>query len=102
MPAVCRSKIGTMMTTCQLARDRLHPLGGRARDRLREVEAVALLRLAEVERVEQLLEADDLRAALRRVANEPLGPRHIGRDSSVAWSWMMPMVKGELRYIVSV
>ena len=48
---------------------RLHAIRRRARNRLGEVEALALLRLAEVRRVEQLLEADDLRAARRRLAN---------------------------------
>ena len=41
-------------------------VGRRAGNRLGEVEALALLRLAEVGRVEQLLQADDLRAACAR------------------------------------
>ena len=62
----------------ELARNRLHPLGRRSGNRFCEVEAIALLRLAEIRRIEQLLEADDLRAALRRITNEPFRPRNIG------------------------
>ena len=57
----------------QLTRERLHRVRRRTGNRLGQVEAVALLRLAEVERVEQLLQADDLRAAPGRVPHEPLG-----------------------------
>ena len=57
----------------QLTRELLHRIRGRSGNRLCQVEAVALLRLAEVERVEQLLQADDLRAAPGRVPHEPLG-----------------------------
>ena len=62
----------------ELARNRLHPPGRRSGNRFREVEAIALLRLAEVRRVEQFLEADDLRAAPRRVTNEPFRSCDIG------------------------
>ena len=44
-------------------------------NRLGEVEALALLRFAEVRRVEELLEADDLRAARRGFANALDGRR---------------------------
>ena len=57
----------------QLAGELLHRVRRRPGNRFGEIEAVALLRLAEVERVEQLLQADDLRAASGRVPHEPLG-----------------------------
>ena len=64
-------------------------------NRLGEVEPLALLRLAEVRRVEQLLQADDLRAAAGGLADQPLRPaRGSPPASAVAWSWMMPMVNG--------
>src|SRR5690606_11686339 len=53
----------------QLFRQSQHPIRGRPGDRLRQVEPVGVRRLAEVGRVEELLETDDLRALLRRLAN---------------------------------
>ena len=54
-------------------------------NRLRQVEAVALLRLAEVRRVEQLLQADDLRAAARAASRTSRSARaHVRRASAVA------------------
>ncbi len=62
----------------KLARERLHGVGGRTGNRLGQVEALAVLRLAEVGRVEELLEADDLRAAFGGVANQRPGTPQIG------------------------
>ena len=45
-------------------------------------------------RVEQLLQADDLRAAAGGLADERFGARQVGAGSASAWSWMMPMVNG--------
>src|SRR5206468_13123962 len=61
----------------KLAREPLHQRDRRPGNILREVEAVVLLRLAEILRVKQLLQADDLRAALRCLADLLLGPREI-------------------------
>ena len=65
----------------KLARERLHGVGGRTGNRLGQVEALAVLRLAEVGRVEELLEADDLRAASGGVANQRPGTPQIGPGS---------------------
>ena len=48
-------------------------LGGGAGDRLGQVEQLGILFAAEVLRAEQLLQADDLRAAAGRLADAPLG-----------------------------
>ena len=47
-------------------------------NRLRQVEMLDLRRLGEVGRVEELLEADDLRALARRVANKLHRARDVG------------------------
>ena len=94
MPGACRSKIGTISTTASSspapACDRRGPGIGSARSKRSR-----MLRLAEIRSVEELLEADDLRAAGRGLAHEPLGPGDVGACIGAAWSWMMPTVNGE-------
>jgi hypothetical protein len=53
----------------ELPRHLLHPLDSRSGNRLGKIEALVLLGLAEVRRVEQLLKADDLRAAFGRLTD---------------------------------
>src|SRR5207248_3136821 len=64
----------------ELFRQRLHAVGGRSRDRLSDVEALELLRLREVRRVEELLEANDLRAARGGFAHTLFGGGDVRRD----------------------
>jgi hypothetical protein len=54
----------------ELPGERLEAVGDGPRHRLRQVEVLDARRLGEVRRVEQLLEADDLRAAARGLADE--------------------------------
>ena len=79
----------------ELLRERLHALGRRPRNRLGEIEALALsVDLAEVRRVEELLEADDLRAA--RAASRM--PRSASSIAVALFGetacWTSPIVKG--------
>ena len=57
----------------QFARELRERLGRRARDRLRQVEEPGVLLAAKILRAEQFLQADDLRAPARRLADAPDG-----------------------------
>ena len=57
----------------ELAREPLHALGDRPRNRLGEIEALRVGHFAEVRRVEELLQADDLRAARGGFTDPSLG-----------------------------
>src|ERR1700693_3007899 len=69
MPAPLPLEDGYDNYNLELPRHLPHPFDRRTRNRLGEIEALVLLGLAEVGRVEQLLKADDLRAALGRLAD---------------------------------
>jgi hypothetical protein len=82
MPAVCRSKSGTMTTTwSSRAIACMRSVVGPG-NWLRQVEAIALLRLAEVLGVKKLFQTDDLRPAGGGITHEPFGAGDIGRHVS--------------------
>ena len=66
------------MSTTPARGKRLHGVCRRAGNRLRQVKPVRLLRFAEVGGVEELLQADDLGATGRRLADELRRTRQIG------------------------
>ncbi len=68
-PAARRSKSDATITTPSSRASLPSAVGGRAGDGLGQVEIVVIFFAAEVLRAEQLLQADDLRAALGGVAD---------------------------------